>query len=214
MLVLRRVCTSSRPSPFMTSVVGDHIGASSPSEADEQVRVLLDDLARERNLVRDLREESEQLRSSLKAMSDKDEELRKASLYSESLQQDMDAYKRKLVDAEQKLNESRIQFRDFKEAVEIEKKKLKQGQALPIILSGIVGVLATYAAVRSKMELDNQKFKFLKFELETLWMGRVREIDDRLQKEIDENDRLVQRVKELKRGKDNGYLTILGKRLI
>lgn len=200
----------------MSSLVGDHVAATAPSEADEQVRLLLDDLARERNLVRDLRDESEKLRDSVKALADKDIALSNAFQSIEQLQQDMDSYRRKLVDAEQKLNDSRIQYRDFKDAVEIEKKKLKQGQALPIVLSGVLGVILTYAAVRSKMELDNQKFKFLKFEMETLWMGRVREIDDRLQKEIDENDRLVQQVKELKESvkAGRGYLSIAGKRIV
>jgi uncharacterized phage infection (PIP) family protein YhgE len=215
MLIVRRtprLCT--RMSPFIRTLPGDHVGAPDQSAADEQVKILLDELARERNLVRDLRMETEKLKDSLATFNRLENQLKDLQEQLADQKSDTESYKQKLVESEKKLNESRIQFRDFKDGVEIEKKRLKQGQTLPIVLAGILGAAITYASVWSKMELDNQNFKFLKFELETLWMNRVKEIDDRLQREIDENDRLVNLANSLKADNSSGYLSVWGTRIL
>jgi hypothetical protein len=144
-------------------------------------------------------------------MEEREQELSQLNECLESQKRDTDSYKKKLLETENRLNDARIQFKDFKDAMELERVKLTQSRSLPIIAAGISGVVITYIMVRSKIELEKEQFKYLKFELENMWWNRVRELDSKLDTIVEEN-RLLR--SQLKSKPNPGYLSVWGRRLI
>jgi len=160
-----------------------------------------------------LREENDTLRNSLVSLEQRDQEISQLSDHTRSLTVDLESYKRKFFESENKINELKIQLKDFKDAMEIERVKLNQAKSLPIILAGIAGCAGTYVLVRSKIEFEKQQFKFLKFELENMWMNRVREVDARLDKQIEENERLATELGKLSASSQSHVLSIFGRKI-
>jgi hypothetical protein len=220
-MLVRRVCrlsTRQPASPFLRTVSPDHITATAndrkdQSEEYDRVNVLMEELARERKFIKSLREENETLRNSLTTLEQREQELSQLSDHSRSLTVDLESYKRKFLESENTINELKIQLKDFKDAMEIERVKLNQARSLPIILAGIAGCAGTYLLVRSKIELEKQQFKFLKFELENMWMTRVREVDARLDKQIEENERLATELGKVLSVSQSHVVSIWGRKI-
>jgi len=193
----------------LSGISADHIGSDQSSE-EHQVSALMDELTRERLLVKELRDEAETLRSSVRTFEQQEQELEQLSAEIRSQKYENDSYKRKLLETENRLNDVKIQFKDFKDAMEVERVKLDQSRSLPIILAGVGGCFISYLLVRSKIELEKQQFKYLKFELENMWINRVREIDTKLEAQIEEN----QKLKSAMAANSTSYLSVFGKRLL
>lgn len=223
-MLARRLCrlsTRQPVSPFLRSVSPDHITASANTRTDQpeepdQIQVLMEELMRERKFVKSLRDENETLRHSLITLEQREQELVQMSDHVRSQSVEIDSYKRKVLESENRMNELKIQLKDFKDAMEVEKVKLNQARTLPIILAGIAGCVGTYLLVRSKIELEKQQFKFLKFELENMWMSRVRDIDSRLDKQLLENERLVSELGKLSAtgGSSSHIVSIWGRKIL
>ena len=94
--------------------------------------------------------------------------------------------------------------------VEIEKLKLNQARALPLILSGLTGAVLAYLVVRADMQLEKENAKYLKFELDQIWQARVREVQSSLDQVRDERNELA---KKLSEKKPAGWLEIAGRRV-
>jgi septal ring factor EnvC (AmiA/AmiB activator) len=128
-------------SPFLNTVSPDHINTvEGENDASHQISVLMDELTSERLLVKKLRDESETLRSQIRIVEEREQELAQLSEQVETQKRDTESYKRKLLETENKLNDVRIQYKDFKDAMEVETVRLNQSRSLPIILAGIAGV--------------------------------------------------------------------------
>ena len=220
-MLTRRLCrlsTRKPASPFLRTVSPDHITATANESTDsrddsDRVHVLMEELSRERIFIKTLREENDTLRNSLMTMEQREQEIDQLSGQNRALTVDLDSYKRKFFESENKINELKIQLKDFKDAMEIERVKLNQARSLPIVLAGIAGCAGTYLLVRSKIEFEKQQFKFLKFELENMWMNRVREVDARLDKQIEENERLATQLGKLSVSAPSHVLSVWGRKI-
>lgn len=221
MLVRRLSCMSVRQPayPFLRSVSADHITATASAsreqpEEPDQISVLMEELSRERKFIKSLREENETFRHSLRTLEEREQELAQLSDHCRLLTVELENSRRQFLESENKINELKIKLKDFKDAMEIERIKLNQARSLPIILAAVAGCAGTYLLVRSKIEFEKQQFKFLKFELENMWMQRVREIDSRLDKQLEENERLATELGRLSNVNQSHFLSIWGRRII
>ena len=210
--VLCRRLFCSKKSHFFSDLSPDHIGGVSSHVPDDQVSVLVEEISRERILVKSLRDENELLVSNLMTLNQREAELAELEKALTESNGTIQAYKMQNTENELRLNELHLKFRDYKEAVEIEKVKLKQTQALPILLASVATGVLVLIAVQSYVSLEKQQFKYLKFELDNMWMSRIREMDNRLVQAEDERDSLAAQLHQSK--PQSSYLTILGKRLL
>ena len=220
MFVRRLSCLSVRQPayPFLRSVSADHITATASAsrelpEEPDQINVLMEELSRERKFIKSLREENESLRHSLRTLEERDQELAQLSDHCRAQTVDLETSRRQCLESETKINELKIKLKDFKDAMEIERVKLSQARSLPIILAAVAGCAGTYLVVRSKIELEKQQFKFLKFELENMWMQRVRDLDCRLDKQLEENERLATELGKMSSSNKSHFLSIFGRRI-
>lgn len=211
--IRRLLCPKIPGSPFVTTLSPDHIGGMDGlSPAEDQVAMLLEELTRERLRLKAVRDENERLRSSVTELIQREAEL--ADLETSLREKDgaVHLYKMKNAENELRLNELQVKFRDYKEAVEVETVKLKQTKSLPLLLASLGSGLLVFCAVKSKIELEKQQFKFLQFELENVWRARVQALDARLAKVEDARDQL--RLENANLRKSPGYLTVWGKRVL
>ena len=177
--------------------------------------MLLDELTRERLLVKSLREENGLLRGNITALTQCEAELADLSKTIGDKQKMIEVYKSRQLEQDLKFNELKVNFQNYKELVEIEKVKLNQAKSLPIVLAGLVGGLGVYALLRANMELDKQQMKYMKFELDQMWMARVNEVQSRHDELVAQNEALSDQVRKLtSSGKSAGWLTVGGVRLI
>lgn len=215
-------CLSSaglkKPSPFISPVSIDQLNSASSTEsADQQVSVLLDELTRERLLVKSLRDEVEGMRNNMRLLEERESELKDLDETLREKNRLIESYKGKLTDHEHRYNQVKIDFENYKSLVEIEKVKLNQAKTLPIILSGIAGALGAYALMRGNAELEKHQSKYLKFELDQMWMSRLREVQNQVDELMTENDDLVKRVAEenLKNKKhSSSWISVAGRTIL
>lgn len=192
----------------------DHITAADTDTSDERVAVLLEELTRERLLVKTLREENETLRGNVQLLSQREAELVDLNKTIQEQQRSSDIYTARMAEQEIRFNNLRVDFEDYKKLVEVEKLKLNQARALPLILSGVGGALIVYLVVRADMKLEQENSKHLKFELNQMWRGRVREVQSSLDQVREENEQLSKTLAELRKSKPvPGWLSIGGWRV-
>ena len=212
---VRRLCEGRRAAQFMSMTSPDHIISGDVDTSEERVAVLMEELTRERLLVKTLREENETLRGNVQLLSQREAELVDLNKTIQEQQRSSDAYSARMAEQEIKFNDLRVDFEDYKKLVELEKVKLNQARALPLILSGVGGALIVYLIVRADMKLEQENAKHLKFELNQMWRGRVREVQSSLDQVREENEQLAKSLSELKRAKPaQGWLSIGGWRVI
>ena len=204
----RGLFCSGRSPFFSPTTISDNVD-------EHQVTVLIDELSRERFLVKSLRNENDTLRNSLMTLNQRESELDDLNNTLMDKEGLIQSYKMKNAENELRLNELHLKFRDYKEAVEIEKKKLEQIQALPIILAGVCSGLFVYLSIKSYISIEKQQFKYLKFELENMWLNRIRDIDARLVKSEDECNTLALENASLKKSNQNrDILSIYGRKIL
>lgn len=212
---IRRVCEVRRAAQFMSMNSPDHIASVGSDNAEERVAVLLEELTRERLLVKTLREENETLRGNVQLLSQREAELVDLNKTIQEQQRSSDVYSSRMAEQEIKFNNLRVDFEDYKKLVEVEKLKLNQARALPLILSGVGGALVVYLIVRADMKLEQENAKHLKFELNQMWRGRVREVQSALDEVRVENEKLTKSLSDLKKSKPaQGWLSVGGLRII
>lgn len=208
-LSLLRACSSRRASPFLSSVGADHISADVVDSAEQQVSVLLDELTRERLLVKSLRVENEALRGNVTTVAQREAELHELDRQIRDQQRTIETYKTRLSEQEIRSNEHRVEFADYRKLVELEKVKLNQARSLPILLAAIGGAAATYLLVRGTIQFEKENAKFLKHELDQMWHARVRD----LQAVVEDSQAEIEVLKK-QPPVDSGWLSIAGKRLL
>jgi hypothetical protein len=207
---LRKLCDSKRAARFVSPTSFDHGVPGEAEVTEDRVSVLLEELTRERLLVKSLREENEALRGNVTLVSQREAELSDLESKLKESAESINSYSRRLSDQEIRFNNLRVDFEDYKKLVEIEKLKLNQARALPLILSGVAGAVVAYLVVRADMQLEKENAKYLKFELDQIWQARVREVQSSLDQVRDERDELS---KKLGEKKPTGWLEIAGRRV-
>ena len=192
----------------------DHMISGDIDTSEERMSVLLDELTRERLLVKSLRDENEGLRSNVALVTQREAELADLESTIQEYKRSIDSYLSRLAEQEIKFNNLRVDFEDYKKLVEIEKLKLSQARALPLILAALGGALALYLAVRGDMLLEKENSKFLKFELDQMWHARVREIQSCLDEVRDENEQLVKSLEQVRSSNTPSWLSVAGTRIL
>jgi hypothetical protein len=211
---VRRFCDSKRVSRLVSLTTPDHMISGDIDTTEERMSVLLDELTRERLLVKSLRDENELLRGNISTLSQREAELEDLNQTIAEQKRSIESYSSRLGEQEIKFNNLRVDFEDYKKLVEIEKLKLSQTKALPLILAGVGGALLAYLVVRADMLLEKENTKFLKFELNQMWQARVRDIQSTLDEVREENERLTHTVNDLKAKSVTSWLSVAGKRII
>lgn len=209
---LRRLCESQRATRFVSPTSLDHLITGEVDTSEERVSVLLEELTRERLLVKSLREENEGLRGSVMLVAQREAELQDLEQKVREQQHAIDSFTKSFSDQEIKFNNLRVDHEDYKKLVEIEKLKLEQARALPMILCGVGGALAAFLLLRADMQLEKENSKYMKFELDQIWQSRVREIQAALDQVREEKDDLEKFIKKLQT-QPQGWLSIAGKRV-
>jgi hypothetical protein len=210
----RRICGAHRATQFMSMTTPDHIITSEPDSADERIVVLIEELTRERLLVKSLREENEALRGNVHLLSQREAELYDLNRKIGEQTLAADKCTARVIEQENKFNNLRVDFEDYKKLVEIEKLKLSRAQALPLILAGLGGALAVYLFVRVDMKLEQENSKHMKFELNQMWRGRVREIQASLDRIEEERDQLSKNLSQMKAEARHPWLSIGGWKIL
>ena len=187
------LCSPKRRPAFVPHLCPDQISyiSASGETSEEQLAVLLEELTRERMLIKSLRDENEALRSSVSLVCQRDSELADLDLKLREEKTLVSSFKTKLNEEEIRRNELKIDFQNYKQLVEVEKLKLKQLQALPLLLAGLGGAIATFLIVRGDMLLEREQARYVKFELDQMWGARVRDMQRILDEVREENEQLV-----------------------
>lgn len=193
---LIHLCVPKRKPSFVPHLSPDqllHISSLENSSTD-QVSVLLEELTRERLLVKSLRDETDKLRGTVGVLAQREAELADLDQKLREEKVNVSLYQSKLSEEELRRNDLKIDFQNYKNLVELEKVKLKQLKALPLILAGLGGALIAFFIARGDMLLEKEQAKYVKFELDQMWSARVKEIQMTLDQAREENDNLQRKI--------------------
>jgi hypothetical protein len=195
---------SGKPSPFIAPISAEDIGLMNPREStEERILVLMDELTRERLLVKALRSECEELRGHLRTLDQREAELTDLNKKFEDQLKWIKSYQSRINELEVGNNQLKVDFRNYKDLIEIEKVKLNQSKSLPIILSGLAGCAGMYILLRGRKELEREQGKYIKFELDQMWSQRVRDSQNQLDEIVNENEMLINQLNELRKTNDS-----------